>query len=118
LHDKAKGASTLRFYALYDKVYRADVLGGAYRRGLINGGTAGVDSQTFADIEAYGVTKWLGELAEALRRKTYRPSPVRRVCMPKPDGKQIPLGIPMLCAYCISLLRRLGISVIQTMGLH
>ena len=79
LHAKAKGWPEYRFYALYDKVYRDDVLWVAYRRCLINGGAAGVDGQTFEDIERYGVRKWLGELAEELRTKTYRPSPVRSV---------------------------------------
>jgi hypothetical protein len=111
LHAKAKGSPTFRFYALYDKVSRAEVLWVAYRRCLSNGGAAGVDGQTFADIEAYGVTKWLGDLAEALGMKTYRPSPVRRVYLLKPDGKQRPLGIPMAYAYCISLPRCLGIAV-------
>ncbi len=59
LHAKAKGSPELRFYALYDKVYRDDVLWVAHRRCLINGGAAGVDGQTFEDIERYGVTKWL-----------------------------------------------------------
>ena len=96
LHAKAKGSPDYRFYALYDKVYRDDVLWVAYRRCLINGGAAGIDGQTFADIEAYGVKRWLGELAEELRTKVYRPEPVRRVYLPKPDGKQRPLGIPTI----------------------
>jgi retron-type reverse transcriptase len=68
----------------------------AYKHCRENGGAAGVDEQTFEDIETYGVPRWLGELAEELRRGTYQPQPVRRVFIPKPDGKQRPLGIACL----------------------
>jgi len=94
LHAKAKGSPDYRFYALYDKLYRADVLKFAYRCCVANGGAAGVDGQTFVAIEAYGEQRWLDELADELKMKTYRPQPVRRVYIPKPDGKQRPLGIP------------------------
>ena len=96
LHAKAKGAPSYRFYLLYDKVYRADILEFAYRLCKANGGAAGVDGQTFADIEAYGMERWLGALTEELREKTYRPQAVRRVWIPKPDGKQRPLGVPTI----------------------
>jgi group II intron reverse transcriptase/maturase len=96
LHDKAKGSPKFRFYALYDKVHRQDVLVFAYECCKANGGAAGVDGQTFEDIEEYGVTKWLDELAQGLRSRTYRPQPVRRVWIPKPDGKQRPLGVPAI----------------------
>ena len=79
LYRAAKASPTRRFHALYDKVYRRDVLAFAYACGKANGGAAGVDGQSFADIEEYGVERWLDELAEELRSRTYRPRPVRRV---------------------------------------
>jgi len=94
LHAKAKGAPSYRFYALYDKVYREDVLAFAYRLCRSHGGAAGVDGERFEDIEASGVDRWLGALTQELRSKTYRPQAVRRVWIPKPDGSQRPLGIP------------------------
>src|SRR3984893_9508931 len=96
LHVKAKESPNFRFHALYDKVYRKDVLEHAYACCRANGGAAGVDGQTFLDIEAYGVERWLDELAQELKSRTYRPLPVRRVYIPKPDGKQRPLGVPAI----------------------
>ena len=94
LHAKAKESPELRFYLLYDKLYRADILDYAYRCCKANGGAAGVDGEDFVGIEAYGEQKWLGELAEELRSKSYRAKAIRRVYIPKPDGGQRPLGIP------------------------
>jgi RNA-directed DNA polymerase len=96
LRAKAKESPQYRFYALYDKVYRADVLAYAYERCRQNRGAAGVDDQTFEDIEAYGRERWLGELVHELREKTYRPEAVRRSWIPKADGSKRPLGIPTI----------------------
>jgi len=96
LHAKAKESPKFRFYAVYDKVYREDVLAFAHGCCKANGGAAGVDDQNFADIETYGEKRWLDELAQELKSRTYRPLPVRRVYIPKPDGKQRPLGIPAI----------------------
>jgi group II intron reverse transcriptase/maturase len=96
LHAKAKGEPDFRFYALYDKIYRLDVLTHAYDCCRANKGAAGVDGLTFEDVESYGRERWIGELAQQLREESYRPEAVRRVFIPKPNGKQRPLGIPRL----------------------
>ena len=75
LHAKAKAEAEYRFYALYDKISRDDILAHAYALCRSNKGAPGVDGQNFADVEAYGVRRWLGELALALRQETYRPDP-------------------------------------------
>ena len=93
LHAKAKAEAGYRFYALYDKLSRDDILAQAYAQCRSNKGAPGGDGQDFADIEAYGVERWLGELALALRQETYRPEPIRRVFIPKANGKLRPLGI-------------------------
>ncbi|MGY8681936.1 reverse transcriptase domain-containing protein [Bradyrhizobium sp. UFLA05-153] len=93
LHAKAKAEAGYRFYALYDKISREDILAHAYAQCRSNKGAAGVDGQDFAELEAYGVQRWLGELALALRQETYRPDPIRRVYIPKANGKLRPLGI-------------------------
>ena len=98
LQAKAKEVPGYRFYLLYDKLYRKDVLEYAYRCCKANKGAPGVDEQEFADITAYGEERWLGELADTLRRKTYRAEAVRRVWIPKAGNKSKlrPLGIPCI----------------------
>jgi group II intron reverse transcriptase/maturase len=96
LHAKAKAEAGYRFYALYDKIYREDILAHAYAQCRSNRGAPGVDGQDFADIEEYGLERWLGELALALKDETYRPAPIRRVYIPKANGKLRPLGISTL----------------------
>jgi len=96
LHAKAKAEPGFRFYALYDKLYREDILAHAYAQCRSNRGAPGVDGQDFAEVEEYGVERWLGELALALSEKTYRPDAIRRVTIPKANGKLRPLGIPTL----------------------
>ena len=96
LHTKAKENPGYRFYLLYDKIYRRDILEYAYRSCKANKGAAGVDGVDFEAIEASGEERWLGELAERLRTKGYVPEAVRRVWLPKPNGKLRPLGIPTI----------------------
>ena len=96
LHAKAKAEPGYRFYALYDKIYREDILAYAYAQCRSNAGAPGVDGQDFPQVEAYGVVRWLGELALALKEERYRPEPIRRVFIPKANGKLRPLGISTL----------------------
>jgi len=96
LYLKAKAEPDFRFYQLYDKIYREDMLLHAYRLVRANQGAPGVDGQTFVMIEAAELEKWLSGLREELRTKTYKPQPVRRVLIPKPGGGERPLGIPTI----------------------
>ncbi len=96
LYARAKTEPELRFYSLYDKFYRRDVLEAAYKHAKSNHGAAGVDGQTFEMIEGYGEERWLLELQKQMEEKTYQPRPVQRVLIPKPGGGERPLGIPTI----------------------
>jgi len=96
LYRKAKNEPGYRFYMLYDKVYREDILAHAYARARANKGASGVDGQSFEEIESAGLAEWLTGIREELRNQTYQPQPVRRVMIPKPGGGERPLGIPTI----------------------
>src|SRR5712692_8815121 len=96
LYLKAKTEPDFRFYLLYDKVWRADILEHAYQLARANRGAAGVDGMTFSAIETAGRQEWLAGIGKALRDRSYRPDAVRRVMIPKPNGGERPLGIPTI----------------------
>ena len=96
LYVKAKQEPAYRFYRLYDKVYRRDILEFAWRGARSKGGAAGADGMTFEKIEEYGVERWLDELEKELREETYQPQAVRREWIPKPGGGERPLSIPTI----------------------
>jgi len=96
LYCKAKAEPNFRFYLLYDKICREDILWHAYAVARANAGAPGVDAMTFEQIDASGVEVWLEGLREELVSKRYRPQPVRRVNIPKPGGGERPLGIPTI----------------------
>jgi hypothetical protein len=112
LGQKAKQYPKFRFYALYDRIYREDVLRIAACFVLNHNGAAGVDGVTCQDLVALDEPAWnafFRELREELRTKRYRPQPVKRVYIPKPDGRLRPLGIPICHSYCTSFQRRWGL---------
>jgi RNA-directed DNA polymerase len=96
LYRKAKQEPDFRYYLLYDKIYREDILSHAYELAKANKGAPGVDGQTFEAIESEGLEKWMEGIRKDLRDKTYKPQPVRRVLIPKPGGGERPLGIPTI----------------------
>jgi RNA-directed DNA polymerase len=106
----AKQQPGRRFHALYDRIYRCDVLWEAWRRVKRNRGAAGIDALTLADVEQMGVEVFLEDLSARVRAGRYRPVAVRRRYIPKGTGGQRPLGIPTVAAYCIRVQQRFGLA--------
>src|ERR1700731_3580097 len=113
LYRKAKAEPAFRFYVLYDKIYREDILRHAYGLARANAGAPGVDGVSFGRIEERGLEAWLAGLREELLSKTYRPDPVRRVMIPKPNGGgERALGIPTIRDRVIQTAAKLGLEPI------
>ncbi len=112
LYEAAKRSSTRRFHALYDRIYRDDVLWEAWERVRSNGGAAGVDGESISMIEAAGAQAWVEEIAATLRAGEYRPAPVRRRHIPKADGKTRALGIPTVRDRVVQMATKLVIEPI------
>ena len=112
LYLTAKKCSTRRFHALYDKVFRDDVLYEAWKRVKANKGSSGIDGITIEDIEVMGVKRYLTGIQSELKSGTYKPLPVRRVMIPKPDGSQRPLGIPCVKDRIVQMATKIAIEPI------
>ena len=110
LYLTAKKCDSRRFHALYDKVYREDVLSEAWKRVKANKGSSGVDGIEIEDIETMGIEKYLTEIKEELMDGKYKPSPVRRVMIPKPDGSKRPLGIPTVKDRIVQMATKIAIE--------
>jgi group II intron reverse transcriptase/maturase len=108
----AKQSKTRRFHALYDRIYRSDVLWEAWKRVRGNGGAAGVDAETIQAIEQYGAEKFVAEIQAVLQAGEYRPQPVKRRYIPKGDGKQRPLGIPTVRDRVVQMAAKIMIEPI------
>jgi RNA-directed DNA polymerase len=117
LYSKAKREAGTRFHFLYDKLCRIDVLDYSYARNRENGGAPGIDGQTFEQIEAHGLDRWLAELQGELQAESYRPSPVRRVMIPKSNGQgERPLGIPTIRDRVVQMAAKLLLEPIFEAG--
>ncbi|NSL03366.1 tyrosine-type recombinase/integrase [Blautia glucerasea] len=110
LYLTAKKCDSRRFHALYDKVYRDDVLFEAWKRVKANKGSSGVDGIKIEDVEAMGIEKYLSEIKSELMNGKYKPSPVKRVMIPKPDGSERPLGIPTVKDRIVQMATKIAIE--------
>src|SRR5712671_2249969 len=118
LYTKAKQEPNYRFYLLYDKIHREDILTHAYELAKANGGAPGVDGQSFREIETQGRESWLAKLRQELIQGSYQPQAVRRVMIPKPHGGERPLGIPTIRDRVVQTAAKLVLEPIFEADLH